>query len=206
MDFNKLIRLEFTWGHSRHKNTVNGIYLNDKLLLDDQPRKYKELGNDISSGYWASNPTAASFAICKAIYGEILAGQLWLQFEDWWIDAVYEAKGKYLTLDMDKFNARYLNPITYFDMEATVSWYAEPLHVNMHQDASVGTFKFLRMPISNLVWSAMGDDLIGAYFQDHAERYTYLEIMHNHTVRDVQYKRSAETTAEPPAAIITETK
>ncbi len=196
MDFKTHITLSFTWGHPRYKNTVNGIYLDGELLLHLRPSQFSNFGIQILSGYWAPNSHAAAYAVCNELYGEVLAYQVHLAFEMDFMNAIYKKKPKKpVVIDLTEFNETYLSKIEYYDVEATIAWYDKPLRLDMQQESRTATFKFLRVPVTETYSPMFEQSILRRYFKDHVERYTELDIMHDHTVREVTYSRSIQTPA-----------
>ncbi len=143
MDFKNSIDLKFLWAQNNRANSITQVYMDGKLV--EHP---PHIPLRVHAFYFesSSSPQSIAFALCCELYGEDLAFQVYPWF-GLVIDKLCRTKEKQGTIDLTAFNKRHFSNIHYYDVEATVAWYSEPLVENMRQDRLTARYQVKNVPI-----------------------------------------------------------
>lgn len=186
MTFKNSIDLKFLWAQKNRANSITQVYMDGKLVEHPPHIPLRTPGVYFQS---PSSPISIALALCCELYGEDLAFQVYPWFS--FIVSKFCSPGvKRVTIDLTQFNKIYLSKIEYYDVEATVAWYAESLAKNMSQDRLTARFCVKNVPVTNRFATETNKEIEGI-LSDYVTRNGRSRLMdHNFKIDTLTYTPS----------------
>jgi len=187
MTFKNSIHLKFLWAQTNRSNSITQVYLDGALVEHPPHIPLRTPGVYFQS---PTSPLSIAFALCCELYGEDLAFQVY----PWFIMVINKfcsTKVKHATIDLTAFNKRHLSNIHYYDVEATVAWYGQPLTETMRQDRLTARLCVKNVPITDSYSTSLTDKEIERNLGDYITRNGRSRLMdHNFKIDSISYTPS----------------